>query len=109
MDAIAAAVALLAALFFLGSPFFVPLFAPLYEELGTELPSLTWLALQPWASPLLAVPLIAWSILGLRASDVVRRRLHLAGAAVGAICLLAVFVYALYLPMLELTGNIAPD
>lgn len=107
MDVIVALIAAAAACALVAIPFAAPALAASYRDFAAELPWATELALAPWASPSIAVGVIAGAAFALLRTDVVHRRLLLAASALGGCVSVAAFWYALYLPLFELSGAIA--
>ena len=85
-----------------------PVFLRMYEDLGSELPAITKLVIQPWLGPALAILPIGALMLGVidRGASLKRRRARIIGAFVAGSLVSALALYALYLPMFALADNI---
>jgi hypothetical protein len=85
---------------------FRPEFEKMFRDFGEALPAFTEIVLSPWCSPMLALSSAAVLALGLAPGTLRRRRRLLVGAFVIAALELALMVWALYLPIFVIAGQI---
>jgi type II secretory pathway component PulF len=110
LDWIGAIAAAVVACFSLAVPIVVaPGFAAMFADLGGEIPGLTRLVLSTWFPPLFAVPpvaLLAGAMMPGKARSIGARRGLIAGAFLAALFGVALCLYGLYAPILDLAGKI---